>query len=148
MKTTFVFFHNVNFSLRILALTRPCSGGYLFVCPPEHLRRDKASFAWPQLPWFWSLDPLGISPLTPENAQSLGFPEITQYISASGSRWDTGVYEGLREFHTAKGFDRYSQDLAKHLGCTLMEIAGDTETPHAYGQFRRLTLNWADSRSS
>ncbi|KAJ7610181.1 hypothetical protein FB45DRAFT_713408, partial [Roridomyces roridus] len=98
--------------------------GYLFVCPLEHFKSSRVSLAWPQFPWFWCLDPLGIPPLTPEAAQSLGFPEIKQRANLRGRRWDTKIYEGLRKFHAAKGFDPYSQDLAKHLGVPLMEVAG------------------------
>ncbi|KAJ7627151.1 hypothetical protein FB45DRAFT_717929, partial [Roridomyces roridus] len=73
---------------------------------------------------FWSLDSLGISPLAPEAAQSLGFPEIKQITNLRGSCWDTSIYEALRKFHAAKGFDPYSQDLAKHLRLPLMELPG------------------------
>ncbi|KAJ7624477.1 hypothetical protein FB45DRAFT_713744, partial [Roridomyces roridus] len=97
-------------------------GGYLFLCPPEHLWTSEVSFAWPRCPWFWSLDPSGISRLTPETAQSLGFPVVEQESHAEGRRWNRGVYDGLRQFHAAKGFDPGSQDLAKHIACPLMEV--------------------------
>ncbi|KAJ7607732.1 hypothetical protein FB45DRAFT_394097 [Roridomyces roridus] len=128
----YVFIEGIRLQLYIPAPSKPHPEGYLFACPAEHFKSGRASFAWPQCPWFWSLDPSGIPPLTPEAAQSLGFPEVEQAVRAMGRHWDTGVYEGLRKFHAAKGFDPYSQDLAKHLGCHLMEVHGDRETLHAH----------------
>ncbi|KAJ7617985.1 hypothetical protein FB45DRAFT_216645 [Roridomyces roridus] len=128
----YAFVHQVIFTLHIPAPTRPYPGGYLFACPAEHLRTDTASFALPRCPWFWSLDPSGISRLSRENAESLGFPMVQQNTDAFGRRWNTNVYDGLRTFHSAKGFDPYSQDLAKHLGCHLMELPGDKESLHAH----------------
>ncbi|KAJ7625921.1 hypothetical protein FB45DRAFT_711945, partial [Roridomyces roridus] len=106
------------------AASRPPLAGYLFVCPPEHFKSGRGFFAWPECPWFWSLDPSGISPLTPQTAQRFGFPEVKQRREVWGRRWDTSVYEGLRRLHAANGFDPDSQDIAKHLGFTLMEVAG------------------------
>ncbi|KAJ7651169.1 hypothetical protein FB45DRAFT_32064, partial [Roridomyces roridus] len=123
------------FRLNIAAPARPdIPRGYLFVCPIEHLRTVRGAwFGWPQRPWFWSLNPLGGSHLTPEGARSLGFPEVEQKpIRVWSRRWDTSVYEGLAKFHAAKGFDPYSQDLAKHLGHPLLELPGDAETFHAH----------------
>ncbi|KAJ7651325.1 hypothetical protein FB45DRAFT_34692 [Roridomyces roridus] len=128
----YAFVVEATFTLYIPAPTSPCPSGYLFVCPLEHLRTGRALFAWPQCPWFWSLDPSGISRLTPETARSLGFPRVEQKTRLWSRRWDTSVYEGLRKFHAAKGFDPYSQDLAKHLGCHLMKLSGDKESGHAH----------------
>ncbi|KAJ7607735.1 hypothetical protein FB45DRAFT_947623 [Roridomyces roridus] len=128
----YVFIEWITLQLYIPAPSKPHPEGYLFACPPEHLKTGTGSFAWPQCPWFWSLDPSGIPPLTPETAQSLGFPKVKQSGRFSGFHWDTSVYEGLRKFHAAKGFDPSSQDLAKHLGVPLMELPGDRETLHAH----------------
>ncbi|KAJ7612669.1 hypothetical protein FB45DRAFT_302409 [Roridomyces roridus] len=128
----YAFVYSIQFRLRIPAQSRPNQGLYFFACPPEHFKSGAASFAWPKCPWFWSLDPSGIPPLTPEAAQTLGFSEVKQTIQVRGRRWDANIYEGLRKFHAAKGFDPYSQDLAKHLGVPLMEVAGDRETLYAH----------------
>ncbi|KAJ7508822.1 hypothetical protein B0H11DRAFT_1356833 [Mycena galericulata] len=37
--------------------------------------------------------------------------------------WDERLYAGLSQFHAAKGFDPYSQDIARHLGCPLYKLS-------------------------
>jgi hypothetical protein len=41
--------------------------------------------------------------------------------------WDDFVYSGIREFHQAKGFDPYSQDVVRELGYPLFEVRGKTD---------------------
>ncbi|KAJ7603845.1 hypothetical protein FB45DRAFT_958761 [Roridomyces roridus] len=127
----YALIYRTTFELDISAPSRPYPGGYFFVCPQEHFNTGRASVAWPKRAWFWSLHPSGIPPLTPEAAQRFGFPEVHQEQQLWGLVWDTNIYEGLRKFHAAKGFDPYSQDLAKHLGLPLMEVAGHREPLHA-----------------
>ncbi|KAJ6462888.1 hypothetical protein C8R45DRAFT_778284, partial [Mycena sanguinolenta] len=71
---------------------------------------------------YWSLDPSGTDRLSPEEATWLGFPSFRLSTSAPGHYWDASVYEGLRQFHQAKGFDSYSQDVARHLGEPLYQV--------------------------
>ncbi|KAF7377031.1 hypothetical protein MSAN_00121200 [Mycena sanguinolenta] len=49
-----------------------------------------------------------------------------------GSSWASTVYDGLRQFHQAKGFDPYNQDVARHLGHQLYQLSSQTGTPLAY----------------
>ncbi|KAJ7223413.1 hypothetical protein GGX14DRAFT_330627, partial [Mycena pura] len=71
---------------------------------------------------YWSLDPAGIVRLSAEDAKNLGFPAIELKITAWGRSFDGSVYDGLREFHQAKGFNPDSQDVARHLGYPLYEV--------------------------
>ncbi|KAJ7607722.1 hypothetical protein FB45DRAFT_947586 [Roridomyces roridus] len=126
----------------------PPPDGYLFVRSPVYMMTDRSSFAWSQSAWFWSLDPTGTNPLTEEDALNHGFPVVELTTSLLGVYWDTEFYKELRRFHAAKGFDPDSQDVAKHLGCSLMELPGDKETIHAHGQFHRATLGLTHIGSS
>ncbi|KAJ7624156.1 hypothetical protein B0H17DRAFT_963923, partial [Mycena rosella] len=99
--------------------------GYLFLCPCEDLRSDDPTcFRHPDCPAYWSLDPTGFERLSAEAAESLGFPSFEFKMAAVGKSWDASVYDGLRQFHEAKGFDPYSQDVARHIGCKMYELSG------------------------
>ncbi|KAJ7252948.1 hypothetical protein C8J57DRAFT_1519741 [Mycena rebaudengoi] len=95
--------------------------GYLFLCPLKDLQDSFPSeFRYPACPAYWSLDPSGTERLGSEEAERLGFPSFTS--------WDDLVYAGIREFHEAKGFDPYSQDVAREFGYPLYEVrARETE---------------------
>ncbi|KAJ6452822.1 hypothetical protein C8R45DRAFT_847556, partial [Mycena sanguinolenta] len=82
---------------------------------------------------YWSLDPFGIDRLSSEDATRLGFPSFELTTNAVGSYWHASVYEGLRQFHQAKGFDPYSQDVARHLGRPLYQVFSQADAPFAYG---------------
>ncbi|KAJ7670051.1 hypothetical protein DFH06DRAFT_1037990, partial [Mycena polygramma] len=56
-----------------------------------------------------------------EESNRLGFPTLQFGATAEGESWDSGVYAALRKFHQAKGFDPYSQDVARHLGLPLFQ---------------------------
>ncbi|KAJ7795759.1 hypothetical protein B0H14DRAFT_2468018, partial [Mycena olivaceomarginata] len=86
---------------------------------------------WPKCPAYWSLHPSGVERLSWEDAASLGFPRIGILEYAVGLSWDARVYEGLRQFHQAKGFDPDSQELALHLGEPLYELSSQTNTSFA-----------------
>ncbi|KAJ7434592.1 hypothetical protein FB451DRAFT_1003079, partial [Mycena latifolia] len=71
---------------------------------------------------YWSLDQSGVGRLTADAATRLGFPDFHLITQGIGFSWDASVYEGLRQFHQAKGFDPYSQDVALHLGVPLYQL--------------------------
>ncbi|KAJ7758907.1 hypothetical protein B0H14DRAFT_387878 [Mycena olivaceomarginata] len=106
--------------------------GYLFLCPPEQFHILSLSSKWPECPAYWSLHPSGVERLSWEDAASLGFPRIGILEHAEGRSWDARVYEGLRQFHQAKGYDPDSQELALHLGEPLYELSSQTNTPFAH----------------
>jgi hypothetical protein len=102
--------------------------GYLFLCPLAELQaEDIASFRIPDRPAYWSLDPSGVDRLSDEVAGDLGFPAIQLQIQVGSNSWDTSVYDGIRQFHEAKGFDPYSQEVALELGCPLLQVSCDRE---------------------
>ncbi|KAJ7259435.1 hypothetical protein C8J57DRAFT_1024207, partial [Mycena rebaudengoi] len=73
---------------------------------------------------YWSLDPSGAQRLGSEEAERFGFPSFTVDMTVQTRSWDDLVYAGIREFHQAKGFDPYSQDVARELGYPLYEVRG------------------------
>ncbi|KAF7330666.1 hypothetical protein MSAN_02451900 [Mycena sanguinolenta] len=121
------------FFLDILETTKNPPAGFLFLCPKEDFLTGSASFCWPACPAYWSLDPSGIDRLSSGDATQLGFPTLELTTEAMGDYWDDGVYEGLSQFHQAKGFDPYSQDIARHLGLPLFQLSSEVEAPFAYG---------------
>ncbi|KAJ7509060.1 hypothetical protein B0H11DRAFT_1901825 [Mycena galericulata] len=77
----------------------------------------------PECPAYWSLDPFGCERLSPNEASELGFPSFEWKRSIYFRSWDERVYAGLSQFHAAKGLDPYSQDIARHLGCSLYKLS-------------------------
>ncbi|KAJ7636528.1 hypothetical protein FB45DRAFT_702059, partial [Roridomyces roridus] len=94
---------------------------YFFLCPPSHLEH-LGYFQLPECLWFWSFDPNGQPRLGTEEAERHGFPSVEMKMKVLGMSWDASVYEALREFHAAKGFDPYSQELAIHMGLPLYQF--------------------------
>ncbi|KAF7377035.1 hypothetical protein MSAN_00121600 [Mycena sanguinolenta] len=121
-----------DFHLHVSQTTRGPPEGFLFLCPREDFQTGPSSFRFPTCPAYWSADPSGIDRLSPEEATRLGFPSFELTAAAVGRSWDTSVYEGLRQFHEAKGFDPYSQDVARHLGHSLYEVSSRADAPFAY----------------
>ncbi|KAF7377175.1 hypothetical protein MSAN_00136800 [Mycena sanguinolenta] len=113
----------VDFELDISETIGGPPEGFLFLCPPEDFRTGPSSFGFPACPAYWSLDPSGIDFLSPEDATRLGFPSFKLTTAVHGYSWRASVYNGLRQFHRAKGFDPYSQDLARHLKLPLYQLS-------------------------
>jgi hypothetical protein len=112
-----------NFSYRLSTLDNieNLPAGYLFICPLEDIQCGIAD----QPVYYWSLDPSGVEPLTEEEAEQLGFPFSQLEMGATGKYWDGHIYEGLLQFYEGKGFDPYSQDVARELGLPLLQINWD-----------------------
>ncbi|KAJ7707009.1 hypothetical protein B0H14DRAFT_3172787 [Mycena olivaceomarginata] len=107
--------------------------GYLFLCPLRDLQSDDpSSYQNPDFPAHWSLDPLGTEYLSAEEAEEFGFPSLEFTMEVGGESWDESVYTGLRQFHRRKGYDPYSQDLAKELGYQLFQVLPELEGAFAY----------------
>ncbi|KAJ6502777.1 hypothetical protein C8R47DRAFT_1316759 [Mycena vitilis] len=104
--------------------------GFLFLCPTDDF--DVTSGGWPARPTYWSLDPSGMHALSTEDATKAGFPELQFKISTYGKSWYPSEYAGLCKFHQAKGFDPYSQDVARHLGLPLYQLSGYVDHPFAH----------------
>ncbi|KAJ7230812.1 hypothetical protein C8J57DRAFT_1010032, partial [Mycena rebaudengoi] len=73
---------------------------------------------------YWSLDPSGAQRLGSEEAERIGFPLLSVSMFVETHSWDDLVYAGILEFHHAKGFDPYSQDVAREFGYPLIEVCG------------------------
>ncbi|KAK7006312.1 hypothetical protein R3P38DRAFT_3037830 [Favolaschia claudopus] len=115
--------------------------GYLFLCPAQHFHRGDPchSFAWPECPAYWSLDPLGMDRLDEPSAAALGFPNLKFSTATWWRSWDGSVYTGLRQFHEGKGFDAESEEVALHLGQPLYELsAGDLDDEYVYVEVEHL----------
>ncbi|KAJ7104851.1 hypothetical protein C8R44DRAFT_564569, partial [Mycena epipterygia] len=97
--------------------------GYLFLWPLEDFRSNNGTWlATPECPAYWSLDPSGGNRLCPEDASRLGFPSFEFKMDVHVFSWPENVYAALSRFHTGKGFDPNSQDIARHLGHPLYEV--------------------------
>jgi hypothetical protein len=127
--------------LKILGTTQTSPTGFLFLCPVEDFRAGASSFGWPDCAEYWSLDPLGTERLSVEEATLLGFPSIELEAMIEGNLYDAIVYDGLRRFHEAKGFDPESQELALHLGQPLYQLSNEIEPQFAYGMTTNLSWN-------
>jgi hypothetical protein len=107
---------------------------YLFLCPAEDFQIGSLSFRWPECPAYWSLDPSGVERLSMEDAIALGFPAISLSTEIEGRSWDASVYAGLRQFHQVKGFDPDSQDVVRHLGEPLCQLASEIDPLFAHSE--------------
>ncbi|KAJ7358193.1 hypothetical protein DFH08DRAFT_848027 [Mycena albidolilacea] len=106
--------------------------GYLFICPLQDLQsatsgrfsiRDRDS----DCVAYWTLDAAGGDRLSPKEAKRLGFPALSFSAHAHQISWDRSVYAGLRQFHTGKGFDPDSQDIAQYVGVPLYQLSAGSD---------------------
>ncbi|KAJ7679557.1 hypothetical protein DFH06DRAFT_1316461 [Mycena polygramma] len=108
--------------------------GYLFLCPPKDFESGDGQYRRARYgDAYWSLDESGIERLSLKEAQDLGFPYVTVCTYIGCSSWDERVYDGLRQVHLAKGFDPESQEVARHLGMPLYQVADGIETCEVIG---------------
>ncbi|KAJ7669889.1 hypothetical protein DFH06DRAFT_1083561 [Mycena polygramma] len=125
----------VNFYVEVSATAQEVPEGFLFLCPADVFRAGPSSWRWPTCPAYWSLEPSGAHPLRIDEAMKLGFPTLQFRTEARGYSWDSSVYAGLAKFYLAKGFDPYSQDVARHLGHPLYRLAGEIDPVFAHGNY-------------
>lgn len=130
--------HAIKYRLTICNTGTAIPPGYLFLCPLQNLQLDdSSSYQNPDFPAYWSLDPLGTEHLSAEEAEEFGFPSLEFTMEVWGQSWDESVYTGLRQFHQRKGYDPYSQDLAKELGYQLFQVLPELEGAFAHGKLTR-----------
>ncbi|KAJ7736407.1 hypothetical protein B0H14DRAFT_3516566 [Mycena olivaceomarginata] len=55
-------------------------------------------------------------------------------MKVSGFSWDANVYDGIHQFHAAKGFDHHSQEVALEVGNPLYQVSYDQESLFAHMQ--------------
>jgi hypothetical protein len=126
--------NQVWFELEVPGTTEEPPAGFLFLCPPKNFKTGPSSFRWPDCPAYWSFDPSGVDRLTLKEAIQLGFPAFQLKTTPYGPSWNASVYEGLRKFHRAKGFNPDTQDLAWHLGHPLFELLAEADSTFAHGK--------------
>jgi hypothetical protein len=128
-----VSIRGIDYCLRLFGPTDNLFSGYLFLCPLADLQVDAPTrFRAPAQPAYWSLDPSGVKRLSGKVAEDLGFPAIHVQMGALVQSWDTSVYDRIRQFHEAEGFDPHSQEVVIELGWPLLQVSCDRETLFAH----------------
>ncbi|KAJ7063851.1 hypothetical protein C8F01DRAFT_36456, partial [Mycena amicta] len=113
------------FLIQIHATSQHLPKGYLFLCPADDFEVGPSLFCWPDCPAYWSLDPTGVERLSTKEASRLGFPSFDLTSEVWVDSWDDSVYAGIRKFQRAKGFDPYTQDVARTLGHALYSVPAE-----------------------
>ncbi|KAJ6532557.1 hypothetical protein B0H19DRAFT_1187853 [Mycena capillaripes] len=120
----YVFVDGMQCWLSLLGPIDNLPPGYLFLCPLTEIQTElPGHFQIPACAAYWSRDPSGAERLSAEEARNAGFPDIEFLMWADGSSWDDGVYIGIGQFHEAKGFEPYSQEIAREVGYPLFEVS-------------------------
>ncbi|KAJ7664147.1 hypothetical protein B0H17DRAFT_303547 [Mycena rosella] len=131
----YAFLEGLKYRLKLVGSMEHIPLGYLFLCPLADLQSDDPScFRHVECPAYWSLDLSGTERLSTEDAEKLEFPAIELEMEAHGWACDASVYDGLREFHRAKGFDPYSHDVALQLEHTLFQLSNRLEASFPHGE--------------
>ncbi|KAJ7636204.1 hypothetical protein FB45DRAFT_716636, partial [Roridomyces roridus] len=60
--------------------------------------------------------------LSDEDACHLGFPAISCTTEIQGVSWRSSAYVAMASLHRGKGFDPYTQDVARHLKEPLFQL--------------------------
>jgi hypothetical protein len=132
-----VSIHSVNYHVNLLGPTNNLFFGYLFLCPLTELKKEDATgFQAPTQPAYWSLDLSGVSRLSAEVSETLGYPAIRVEMYALGKSWNVSIYDGIRQFHESKCLDPYSQEVAIELGWPLLQVSCHREVLLAHSKPR------------
>ncbi|KAJ7737798.1 hypothetical protein DFH07DRAFT_985370 [Mycena maculata] len=146
----YALLEKIYFRLQISRPTQESPRGYLFVCPKQYFRTGPTSFAWPDHPAYWALDPSGAGGLSEAEATRLEFPAIQLSTECEFECWDASVrvYAGIREFHEGRGFDPGSQAVAQHLGDRLFKLSSEAEPSFAHGEANRcaMSFDWTNTK--
>ncbi|KAF7334933.1 hypothetical protein MVEN_02243000 [Mycena venus] len=141
----YVFVERIRYSLKFFGADF-LPPGYLFLCPLVELKTEvPGCLGIPDCPAYWSLDPSGAERLSPEKASNIGFPEIELCTQVYGRSWDSSVHAGIRQFHEAKGFDPYDQEVALELGVPLFQVSCDQDALCARLQRNDAEDDYSDS---
>ncbi|KAL0568796.1 hypothetical protein V5O48_013179 [Marasmius crinis-equi] len=105
----------------------PC---YLFVLPPPQ-RPDTTPDVdiWSQGEnlYYWSFDPIGDSVMPVDQSRALGLPSYTNHVLILSGTWKPEVYDFMRLWQIAKGFDPATTDFARSMGYPILEIMAADE---------------------
>jgi hypothetical protein len=72
--------------------------------------------------YYWSLDPNGLDPIPEDVLDDLSLPEVHFLAMVFCRQWSREKYDAISDFHSAKGFDPDTQDIALKLGYPLVDI--------------------------
>jgi len=115
-----IWYPEDNFTLRgTFMADTPSFEIYLFIFRPrvEFLEGYPViKVPHPREALYWSFDPRGKTRLTSEMAEMIGVPCVFFESWVTGSSWAQKDYDILAEFHSAKGFDPFSLQVAVELG--------------------------------
>ncbi|KAF7340338.1 Reverse transcriptase-RNase H-integrase [Mycena venus] len=106
-------------------MNAPQHQAYLFLFPPQvELVDDQFTVMNPDdsEKYYWSFDPTGLKRLTREVVEDIGLPTPQFSVEVLGQRWDERTLDMIHEFHTVKGFNPDSQDVATAMGYPLVDI--------------------------
>ncbi|KAJ6526428.1 hypothetical protein B0H19DRAFT_1197395 [Mycena capillaripes] len=117
---------SIDFEIFVSENTQECPEGFLFLCPVEDFEITPTSFCWPEDRAYWSRDPSGGERLSAEEATNLGFPSLKFNTRIKALSWDSSVYDGLRQFQIAQGFDPDTQEYAQRSNYSLCRFSADT----------------------
>ncbi|KAK7063346.1 hypothetical protein R3P38DRAFT_3415111 [Favolaschia claudopus] len=92
----------------------------------SHLRLQCSSYSEEA---YWSFDPSGDDCLSPNEALNLALPQASLEIFVSHAFVDEALFKDLHTFHTMKGFNADSQEIAKHLGLPLLYFGDEGDPP-------------------
>ncbi|KAJ8079984.1 hypothetical protein PM082_016810 [Marasmius tenuissimus] len=102
---------------------------YLFVLPPPQLPDTTPDVgAWLQADaeslYYWSLDPIGDSVIPEAQRMALDLPRYHQTIDSPSYtvHWKAEVYDLVRQWQEAQGFNTMTTDFARSMGLPILEI--------------------------
>ncbi|KAJ6532592.1 hypothetical protein B0H19DRAFT_965756, partial [Mycena capillaripes] len=128
-----VFVDGIDFQLLLQGPIDNLPPGFLFLCPLTELQTELLGhFQIPACAAYWSRDPSGMERLSAEEARNAGFPNIKFCMWVHGRSWVDSVYTGIRQFHEAKGFHPYSQEVAREVGYPLLQVSCEQEDLFAH----------------
>ncbi|KAJ6532574.1 hypothetical protein B0H19DRAFT_1325535, partial [Mycena capillaripes] len=130
-----VFVHGIQCQLQLRGALDDLPPGYFFLCPLTEIQTELLGQCQiPACAAYWSRDPSGAERLSAKEAKNEGFPDIKFRMWAFGRTWDDGPYTGIRQFHQAKGFDPYSQELATELEYPLFQVSCERDALFSHGK--------------
>ncbi|KAJ8080106.1 hypothetical protein PM082_016934 [Marasmius tenuissimus] len=100
---------------------------YLFVLPPPQLPDTTPDVvSWNRAPagslYYWSVDPDGNSRMSEAHHMALGLPCFRNSADLFQVSWKAEIYDLVRQWQEAKGFDPTTTDFARSMGHPIVEI--------------------------
>ncbi|KAK1234521.1 hypothetical protein PQX77_002275 [Marasmius sp. AFHP31] len=101
---------------------------YLFVLPPPQLPSTTPDVvSWTRAPaeslYYWSVDPQGNSRMSEAQHTALGLPCFHKSDAPLATDcWKAEIYDLVRQWQVAKGFDPTTSDFARSMGHPIVEI--------------------------